>query len=748
VLRPIASLAAVLCLASAAPGAARESRDTTATAAELIAAPWMAGPYARISLRYPGVYRVTGRELADAGVPVASVRPRTLSLWNEGRRVPIMVYAANAARLGPDDAVEFVGDFPRGENVTFKPQNLHNVYLLSWSAPDPVQYRTERLTSTPATLSDAAFECSGLLERDFIHRYSPLPPEVTDGFHWMPYQAGGDTQMLRLDFPGFDRRHGDRVSLVIRAIGGSQVTSIKPMHQFDAWYGELPLGTVGFDGMGYHDFETSIPADRIGRNLRFQFKTPENRKDAIDQILLENIRVSYPRTLDALGAEMLWFSNRLLGAPLPQASVEVRGLQPGSAVFAVQQGIVFRPATTTATSVIVSMGDDPTSFVAAAPFARYKPDRIDLGRGASSLTTLLRDTEVLVLAHPDVARAADSYARYRRGQGMEVAVVSATDVYDALNDGFIGDIPLKRFIRHAAQECPSLKYLVLFGDSTYDYREARTGDQERQPRVLIPIHWILNPATTWTGGYPDDNWYASFRSANTPEIAVGRIPARDDQEGMEYLRKVIEYENGGAEKAGKLLLISSVEKSFQELVQEVSTKHGARFTTVSLVFPETNVAEREVQRLKDEMNSGVRMLYYVGHGGALVWRVGPTDFKAQKDLFTPGDIRALSNRGMYPIILASSCYTTSFDGEESLGETFVMEPGKGAIAVIGTPWKATVYDGHNFNKQLIDRHFEPSTRRLGDAFLHAKQAMRPPNDSVVEFQDYTLLGDPCLKVVQ
>ena len=338
-------------------------------------------------------------------------------------------------------------------------------------------------------------------------------------------------QMLRLDFPGFDRRHGDRVSLDIRVIGGTEVNSLKPMHQFDAWYGETRLGTVAFDGMGYHDLATSIPADRIGKNLRFQFKTPESRKDAIDQILLENIRVRYPRTLDAQGAEMFRFSNRLLGAALPQPSVEVAGLQPGSSVFAVQQAMVFRPETTTATSVIVAMGDAPTSFVAVAPFARYKPDRIDMAPGASALTSLPAATEVLVLAHPDVARAADAYARYRRTQGMKVAVVSATDVYDALNDGFIDDIALKRFIRHAAQKCPSLKYLVLLGDSTFDYREARHRDEERQPKVLIPIHWILNPATTWTGGYPDDNWYTSFRSANTPEIAVGRIPARDDPRG-------------------------------------------------------------------------------------------------------------------------------------------------------------------------------------------------------------------------
>ena len=83
------------------------------------------------------------------------------------------VDAANAGRVAPDDTIEFVGDWPRGEKLTFKPHNPHNVYLLSWSAADPLQYHTEKLTAQPATLRGAAFDQTVLLEVDLVHRYSP-----------------------------------------------------------------------------------------------------------------------------------------------------------------------------------------------------------------------------------------------------------------------------------------------------------------------------------------------------------------------------------------------------------------------------------------------------------------------------------------------------------------------------------------------------------------------------------------------
>jgi hypothetical protein len=149
--------------------------------------------------------------------------------------------------------------------------------------------------------------------------------------------------------------------------------------------------------------------------------------------------------------------------------------------------------------------------------------------------------------------------------------------------------------------------------------------------------------------------------------------------------------------------------------------------------------------MTDELSAGADLLYYLGHGGQYVWRVGPTDFQRQKDLFTPTQVRQLTNAGRYPIITCSSCYTTSFDGPEALGELLVTAPRAGALALIGTTWKSTVYEDHAFNIRLMRGLLDPEKYpRLGDSFLLAKRAHPPVRPTDTDGHAFTLLGDPAV----
>ena len=747
-------------------GSSAPAGDTTPTMAQLRAQPTAATPHARILLRYPGVYRLTGADLRAAGADTDRVRPDRITLWNEGERVPVRVGAADPARLGPDDTIEFVGDSPRGTFGHFKPYNLHNVYLMTWDdgprAPEPLQYRDEAAPAPPADAPPHAVVVQAdHHETDFVHRHPAQPPGYTDGFHWWSYTPDAAHNVrLPVDFPALDTQASPTVSLSMRFIGATMAHGVTPHHKYDVYYGTHPkcdlyLGTFGFDGMGYHDFHTSIPVERIVRNGHIQLRGPEDRQDVVDMIFLEHFRTEYARRLDADGLDWAPFGIRQVIRPgqKPHETATITGLPPGSRVFAPGMGLTFAAADPATSGVTVRMGrtragDTATSLVAVTPAGFMRPDSVEARDGALPRLELPADTEALILHHPQTRRAARFLADYRRWQGMRAATVDVTDVFDLLSDGFIDDVALKRYIRLAATSAPGLRHVVLFGASTFDYREARTRGHEEQRHILIPIHWIVNPATTWTGGYPDDNWYTSFVWANTPEIAIGRIPANNDTQGFDYLRKVVEYEQLGRARDGRLLLVSSVERSFQSLVEEVATLGGDHFTTVSKLFPETSVAEREIQRLGDEFAAGIQVLYYVGHGGAMVWRVGPTDWKQQKDLFTPADVRRLTNRGVYPIIHAASCYTTAFDYPDSIGESFVLEPGRGGIAVIGTPWKAGVHEGHRFNKTFFEEYLNHDNERLGDAFVRTKHRLRPAHPQQVDFQDFTLLGDPTLRLTR
>lgn len=729
---------------------AADSSMTTATAEEmrLDHQRHLAPEYVRILLRYPGVYRVRGKDLSAAGLNLEKVPAARLSLWNEGRMVPLHVSTTNK-HLGADDYLEFVGQSPHGTYSTYKPYNLHNVYFLHWKERAPLRYKVECIQESDKVLRDATFMDNRLWEDDRIFRRIPIPPGRTDGFFARLFTAG-TTVPLRLDLPGFDARPGKPLEMDFRFFGVSFAGSAKPQHRFDLYYGGDAIGEIAFDGMVYFDCNTSVPASKVRANTNVEIVTPEDRLNTVDMAALDNVRFRYPRKLDAESMYLFTFNSNLVGHQ-GTAEAVVRGLRPRSRVFAVDQAVLYEPAAAKP-DVVVRLGDTATTCVAVSEDGLYMPDLMT-AKPAPNIADVPKKTRTLVLYHPDVAKSASYYTRYRQQQGIETLAVNVQDIYDMLSRGYASDDVLKRYIRYVAQEAPSLRYLVLFGDSTYDYREVDYLEVEglatgNTYKVLIPIHWIYNPATTYTSGYPDDNWYGAFSAANAPDIGVGRIPANTDEEGYEYCRKVIEYEQLKLSRNDKALMISSVESSFQDLVNQTCTALADKFSTITVLFPETSVATREVRRLHDEITSGVQLVYYVGHGGSFVWRVGPVDFKQQKDLFTPAEVATLTNEGRYPIITCSSCYTTSFDNELSLGEAFVLRPRGGCIAMIGTPWKSTVYEDHQFNRKFLDAYVDAKTERLGDAFFAAKKALRPQRDDMVDFQTFTLLGDPCLRLVR
>ncbi|MCX7717204.1 MAG: C25 family cysteine peptidase [Candidatus Sumerlaeaceae bacterium] len=729
--------------------------DATATLEQLREVRWLREPHVRLAVRYCGGYRVTGEDLAAAGVDLAAIKPDRLGLWNGGRPVPVEVRVSNPARLQPADSLHFIGDAPRGTFSTYMPFNLRNVYYLTWSDENPVQYRRQTHTTTEPATADAAFMEDMLLERDNLLQYARTGPGVTDYYFWVGQVAGAEYMYpVSLSFPGFDPRPGLPARLTLRVFGQTEVAAVRPGHLFDVKWGDLHLGRISFDGIRYHDFETTVPATQTAGTGRLTLLSPPERKDVVDRISLDNIRLRYPRRLDAEGRNIFVFNTSLVGDAKTSAVI-VSGLQPGSVIYDMSAPVAYTANRANETTITVRLSDTPSTCVAVSPAGWMRPDAISLRTPTDELYEIPPDVEAIVVCHPRTARGARALADYRNSTGLRTHVVDVTRIYDALDHGYISSTALKRYLRFVRQQSDKLRYIVLIGDSTNNYREMVHAEPEdpdealaAHTEILIPIHWVYQPQTTYSFGYPNDNWYGSFAWPNAPDIAVGRIPANSDEDVFHYLRKVIEYEQLQKSRDDRLLLISSVEASFQQLVMQTRDMLAERFTTSTTLFPESAVAEREVARIREEIDGGVQLIYYVGHGGAFVWRVGPIDFKQQKDLFTPADVGKLRNAGHYPVIVCSSCYVTSFDNQYSLGEAFLLQPQAGGIAVIGTPWKTGVYENHAFNEHLLRAYGDMANKRLGDIFMVAKRATRPPNPDVVDFQTFTILGDPCLELVR
>ncbi len=74
---------------------------------------------------------------------------------------------------------------------------------------------------------------------------------------------------------------------------------------------------------------------------------------------------------------------------------------------------------------------------------------------------------------------------------------------------------------------------------------------------------------------------------------------------------------------------------------------------------------------------------FIGHGGRYIWRTGPLNLRKNHDLFTLDDVSHLKNGANLPMILSMTCYSAPFDNptEDSIGERFLREADRGAIAV-------------------------------------------------------------------
>jgi hypothetical protein len=140
--------------------------------------------------------------------------------------------------------------------------------------------------------------------------------------------------------------------------------------------------------------------------------------------------------------------------------------------------------------------------------------------------------------------------------------------------------------------------------------------------------------------------------------------------------------------------------------------------------------------IHDGIDEGRLLVHFIGHGGRYIWRTGPPDLKKNNDLFTLDDV-SLGNGERLPMILSMTCYSAPFDNptEDSIGEKFLREPGKGAIAVFAASWRNS--PSANYSKAVISNLLQPGAT-IGEALVRAKAET---NDrTLVEM--YNLLGDP------
>jgi hypothetical protein len=372
--------------------------------------------------------------------------------------------------------------------------------------------------------------------------------------------------------------------------------------------------------------------------------------------------------------------------------------------------------------------------------------------------------EMLVITHPRFRAAADELARFHEAQdGLQVAVVNVQEVYNEYSSGGQDIVGLRDLAKDLYdRDANTFKYLLLFGDASYDYKDRLTGNDN-----YVPV-WTSNFSLSLGGSYISDDFYGYLDdgeggdlSGNFLDIGVGRIPSRSLSEAQAYVDKVKRYVAGpnrlGSWRNNILLVTDDVDEAnfrpwfvpkSEDIEQKALNKSPAfnikkiyagayqqESTTGGESYPE---ATREFYR---SVQQGCLITNYIGHGGEIGL--------ASEKLLTLEEVNGWTNKDALSLFLTITCEFTRFDDPKrvSAGEQLLHNPEGGAIGLFSTTRAVSVITGINVNEAIFDTVLaRPGgvPQRFGDILKATKNDPFVYNDP--SKNKFSLIGDPAIRL--
>jgi hypothetical protein len=409
--------------------------------------------------------------------------------------------------------------------------------------------------------------------------------------------------------------------------------------------------------------------------------------------------------------------------------------------------------------------DSLRQFVAFDYTASYpSPEYSGTGLGTVDNQDLhaLSKLDMVIVTHPDfLANATQLAAIHTSQDGLNVGVVTTTQVYNEFSSGAPDVTAIRDFMKMLYDKAVSSsttlpKYLLLFGDGSYDNKTSSTSNTNYIPTYQSSSSY--NESTSFVCddyfGLLDDN---EDITDGLLDIGIGRLPVDNSDEASAILTKINNYLNvkywgtwqntlcfiadeysgdsngfvthadSVARNVGKNYPFLNINKIYAGSYEVVTSVSGQRYPTVNTA-------------INNQVDKGAAIINYTGHGGATGL--------SNAQLVTVADIESWDNLTKPSVFFTATCQFSRFDNykQVSAGEYALFSSIGGAVALFSTT-RIVYEDGNltlnwNFYQYAFKRDADSVKYRLGDIMRLAKNA----TDRGVNQLNFTLLGDPALQL--
>jgi hypothetical protein len=668
-------------------------------------------PLVQLVVRDQGLYRVRFEDVFSARR--AGISPSSLSLLRRGEPVAFFV---DRSSFGPGSSLYFLSEGaslnPDSQEAVYELVNRTGGLRMNVGSAAPTGALTAFYWQHVLFEQNKTYQ-SGLLEASDLWFWQVLVAPVTKAYPFTVDEIATTSAPARL-----------RVWLQ-----GASDFEADPDHHVRVLLNGTPLGEVSWEGQAPRVLDVEVtPGVLLEGSNTLEIENVGDTGAAQSMVLLDKFSLVYPRTTLATAGV-------LEGSFTESGTVEVVGLGADAILLDTTET---RPRWLTgATAGAGGMSfraETGHRYFAASPSALKTPA---LRFPARTTLRSKRNQANYVLVGPrDFLASAMPLLALRQSQGLRTKAVALEDVYDTFGFGEESPEALKDFLAYAyhSWKRPSLRYVVLLGDATYDPKDhLKTGVKNRIPPVMARTTYL------WTASDPA---YAALNGDDLlPDIAVGRLPAATIDEARILVDKVVAFETAGRDLSGPAVLVADnadLAGDFEADANEIAATLLAGRTVEKVFLSEKGASTRA--EIAHALDQGASLLSYVGHGSTAVW--------ASENVWNNLDVNALAAQSQQPLLFTMNCLNGFFHFPplNSLAEQFVKAEGKGAVAAFSPSGLSLDGPAHVLHKALLTEILSGQHLRLGDAVLAAQGAYADTGAFPELLTIYHLFGDPAMQV--
>jgi hypothetical protein len=734
------------------------------------------GNWFKFSVDTTGVYKIDKSFLQKLGISTSGINPRNIQIYgNGGQMLPFKnsdfrydglqensIFVKGEEDNSFDDS-DYILFYAKGPNIwknkgTASLQNIHHqknifsdkaYYFITIGDSYGKRILTEPQVTTVANQQITNYDDFTFFEKDEVNLYAAGQQWFGDSFNIE------NTHSYAIPFENIDNT--EDLLVRVRAVAESGLAS-----QFQISVNNQSLFDISIPANGgltkAYAIENSKTVNATGNSVNVSV-TYNNGGNPSAKAYLDYIEVLGKKKLLATGKQF-GFRNFTVENSTNTFEYVIENSNNVNQVWNVTDYLNptnIQNQSTTSNFIFKENGGSIKEYVVLNDTDYYTPEITENSIVENQNLHSLTNLDYIVIAPDFLKDEAQRLATYhQQNDNLQSKVISLNQIYNEFSSGSPDITAIRDFVRHLYVNSTTnpVKYVCLFGDASYDYKDRIGGNNNIVP--TFEAYNSFNLATSFVTddffGMMDDN-EGEMQNFEKQDVATGRIPVSDALQAKQVVDKILNYNSTNAfgswrnqitlvaddiDASGEETLeinlekladtiaskkpIFNLKKIYIDAYQQESSAGGNRYPTVN-----TDIS--------NQVEKGTLVMDYFGHGGEDGWA-------AERILEVP-DIQKWNNKNKLPLFITITCEFSRFDNplRKTAGEYVLWNANGGAASLISTTREIYISVGEALNKNLM----EPLLQFNNENYSIAESLMVAKNQFSTNQRYFIFtLGDPAM----